>query len=78
MAWLNMMEEEFCTRRMAERNRTAYFAIRSELDHEQDKEKRREERAWKREKARHANEAFARGGEQVLIEGKWSHLTQDW
>jgi hypothetical protein len=38
---------------------------------------REEERAWKREKARHAKEAYARGGEKTLIKGKWPHLTHD-
>jgi hypothetical protein len=40
-------------------------------------EKREEERAQKHEKAHRVKEAFARGGEQVLIQGKWPHLTQD-
>jgi hypothetical protein len=38
MARLNVMEE-FHAHRMAERKRDAYFIIRQEMDHEQDKEK---------------------------------------
>jgi hypothetical protein len=69
MAQLNLMGEEFCARRMAEHKHATYFAIRREMDCEQDKEKQ-EERAQNHEKARRAKEAFARGGEQVLIKGK--------
>jgi hypothetical protein len=76
MVQLNMMEEEFHAHRMEERRRAAYFAIQHEMDREEYKEKQ-EERARKREKARCAKEAYARGGEKVLIKGKWSHLTQD-
>jgi hypothetical protein len=75
MARLNMTEEELCAHRMPEHKHAAYFAIRCEMDCEQDKEKREEERAQKREKARCAKEAFARGGEQELIKGKWTHHT---
>jgi hypothetical protein len=38
MARLNMMDEEFCAHRMEERKRAAYFAMRHEMDCEQDKE----------------------------------------
>jgi hypothetical protein len=48
---------------MKERKHAAYFAMRREMDHEQDKDKREEERAQKCEKARRAKEAYARGGE---------------
>jgi hypothetical protein len=48
-----------------------------EMNHEEYKEKREEEKAHKREKSRHANEAYARGGDKVLMKGKWTHLTQD-
>jgi hypothetical protein len=41
------------------------------------KEKREEEMAWKREKARRVKEAYARGGEIALMKGKWPRLTQD-
>jgi hypothetical protein len=41
------------------------------------KEKREEERAWKREKARRTKEAYARGGEKALMKGKWPCLTQN-
>jgi hypothetical protein len=78
MVQLNMMEEEFHACRMEEWKHAGYFAMRCEIDHEQDKEKREEERAWKHEKARHAKETFAWDGEQALIKGKWQHLTQDW
>jgi hypothetical protein len=44
MAQLNVMEE-FHAHRMAERKRDAYFIIRQEMDHEQDKEKCEKERA---------------------------------
>jgi hypothetical protein len=47
------------------------------LDHEESKEKPEEKRAQKREKARRAKEAYARGGEKVLVKGKWPRLTQD-
>jgi hypothetical protein len=36
---LNMMEEEFCGRRMAERKRVAYFAMKREMAREEYKEK---------------------------------------
>jgi hypothetical protein len=62
---------------MEERKRAAYIVIRHEMDNEQDRKKREEERAQKHEKAHRVKEAFARGGEQVLIQGKWPHLTQD-
>jgi hypothetical protein len=74
---LNMMEEEFCDRRMAEHKHAAYFAIHCEMDHEQDKEKREEERARKCKKACRAKGAFAHGGEQALIKDKWPHITLD-
>jgi hypothetical protein len=77
MVELNMMEEEFRARRMAERKRAAYFAMKHEMDREEYKEKREEERARKREKARRAKEAYANGGEGVLIKGKWPRLTQE-
>jgi hypothetical protein len=67
MAQLNMMEQEFRAQRMAQHKQAAYFAMRHEMDSEQDKEKREEERARKPEKAHHAKEAFARGGEKALI-----------
>jgi hypothetical protein len=51
MVELNMMEKEFHARRMAERKRAAYFAMQCEMAHDECKEKREEERAWKREKA---------------------------
>jgi hypothetical protein len=44
MAQLNMMEE-FHACRMEECKCTAYFIMRREMDHEQDKKKREEERA---------------------------------
>jgi hypothetical protein len=39
MAQLNMMEEEFHAYKMEERRRAAYFAMRHEMDCEQEKEK---------------------------------------
>jgi hypothetical protein len=51
MVEINMMEKEFYARRMAERKRAAYFAMQREMAHDECKEKREEERAWKREKA---------------------------
>jgi hypothetical protein len=47
-----------------------------EMDYEQEKEKREEERATN-EKARHTKEAYARGGEEALMKDKWPRLTQD-
>jgi hypothetical protein len=77
MVELNMMEEEFRARRMAERKLAAYFTMQCEMAHEEYKEKREEERARKREKARHAKEAYARGVDKALMKGKWTRLTQD-
>jgi hypothetical protein len=39
MVELNMMEEEFCARRMEERKPAAYFTMQREMDHEEYKEK---------------------------------------
>jgi hypothetical protein len=75
MVHLNIMEENFYARRMEERKCVTYFALHHEMDREQDKEKGEEERAQKHEKARHARESFAQGGEKALIKGKWPHLT---
>jgi hypothetical protein len=77
MARLNMTQEEFCAHRMEERRRATYFVMRREMDHEEYKEKREEERSRKHEKAQHAKEAFARGGDKALMKGKWPYLTQD-
>jgi hypothetical protein len=43
MTQLNMIEE-LCAHRMEERKRATYFAKHREMDHEQNKEKREEER----------------------------------
>jgi hypothetical protein len=51
MVELNLMEEEFCARRTAEHRRAVFFASQREMDREEYKEKREEERAQKREKA---------------------------
>jgi hypothetical protein len=77
MVELNLMEEEFCARRMAERRRDTYFALQREMDHDEYKEKQEQERARKREKARRVKEAYERGGEEVLRRAKWPCLTQD-
>jgi hypothetical protein len=77
MVELNMMEEEFRARWMAECKCAAYFAIQREMTCEEYKEKREEERTQKCEKARRANEAYARGGEKTLMKEKWSRLTLD-
>jgi hypothetical protein len=45
------------------------------MKHEMDREE--EEGAQKREKARRAKEEYAKGGERVLMKGKWPHLIQD-
>jgi hypothetical protein len=52
MVKLNMMDEEFLARRMEERRRAAYFAMKCEMDCEEYKEKREKERVRKCEKAR--------------------------
>jgi hypothetical protein len=39
MAQQNMMNEEFCACRMEERKHAAYFAMRREMDREEDKKK---------------------------------------
>jgi hypothetical protein len=54
-----------------------YFAMKREMDCEEYKEKREKERARKREKARRAKKTYAKGGERVLMKGKWPRLTQD-
>jgi hypothetical protein len=77
MVELNMMEVEFHAHRMAELKCAAYFAMQREMDRDEYKEKREEERTRKREKAQRAKEAYARGGEKVLMKGKWPCLTQD-
>jgi hypothetical protein len=77
MVELNMMEEEFRARRMAEHKHAAYFTMKREMDREEYKEKREEEMSQKHEKARHTKEAYAKGGERALMKGKWSGLTQD-
>jgi hypothetical protein len=74
---LNMTEEELCTCRMEERRRAVYFAMQCEMDREEYKEMREEKRAQKHEKARRVKEAYARGGEKALINGKWPRLTHD-
>jgi hypothetical protein len=75
MVELNMMEEEFHARKMAEHKHAGYFAMKHEMAREEYKEKREEERAWKREKAQRAKEAYARGSERELITHKWPRLT---
>jgi hypothetical protein len=77
MVELNLMEEEFHARRMAERRRAVFFARQREMDREEYKEKREEERARNHEKARCVKEAYERGGEKALVKGKWARLTQD-
>jgi hypothetical protein len=47
---LNLMEE-FRARRMVERRRDAYFTMQREMDRDEYKQKREEERARKHEKA---------------------------
>jgi hypothetical protein len=78
MLELNLMEEEFRARRTVERRHAVFFARQREMDREEYKEKWEEERARKREKARHVKEAYERGGEKALVKGKWARLTQDW
>jgi hypothetical protein len=77
MVELNMMEEQFHTRRIAERKRIAYFTMQREMTHDEYKEKREEEMSRKREKAQRAKESYARGGEKAVMKGKWPRLTQD-
>jgi hypothetical protein len=48
---LNMMEEKFHACRMEERRCAAFFAKQREMDHDEYKEKREQERARKCEKA---------------------------
>jgi hypothetical protein len=74
---LNLMEEKFRARRTAEHRRVVFFTSQCEMDCEEYKEKREEERARKREKARRAKAAYERGGEKALVKGKWARLTQD-
>jgi hypothetical protein len=74
---VNLMEEEFRARRMEERRRAAFFARQREMDCEEYKEKREQERACKREKAQHAKEAYEQGGDEALRKAKWPGLTQD-
>jgi hypothetical protein len=51
MVELNLMEEEFRARRTEEHRHVVFFASQREMDREEYKEKREEERARKREKA---------------------------
>jgi hypothetical protein len=71
------MEEEFRARRIAEHSRVVFFTSQREMDREEYKEKREDERARKREKARRAKAVYERGGEKALVKGKWARLTQD-
>jgi hypothetical protein len=77
MMELNLMEKEFHARRMTERRRAVFFAMQREMDRGEYKEKREEERARKREKARRVKEAYERGGEKALVKDKWARLTHD-
>jgi hypothetical protein len=77
MVELNLMGEKFRARRTMERRHVIFFARRREMDHEEYKTKREEERARKREKARRVKEAYERGGEKTLVKGKLACLTQD-
>jgi hypothetical protein len=70
MVELNLMEEEFCARRTTEHRRVVFFANQCEMDHEEYKEMREEERARKREKTRRVKAAYERGGEKALVKGK--------
>jgi hypothetical protein len=51
MVELNMMEEEFRACRMEEHRRAAFFARQRDMDREEYKEKRKQERTRKHEKA---------------------------
>jgi hypothetical protein len=77
MAHLNMMEDEFCTRRIVEHKHAAAFLIHREMECGKDKEKQEEERAQKCKKVCSAKATFLKGGEQAIIKGKWPCLTQD-
>jgi hypothetical protein len=77
MVELNMMEEEFCGRRMEERRRVTFFVRQREMDCEEHKEKQEQERKHKHEKARHVKEAYERSGDEALRKAKWLSLTQD-
>jgi hypothetical protein len=70
MVELNMMEEEFHTRRMSGRKRATYFAIQLEMARDEYKEKQEEERALRWKKAQHTKEVYARGGERALMKAK--------
>jgi hypothetical protein len=58
MVKLNLIEEEFRARRTAEHRSAVFFASQHEMDRDEYKEKREEERARKREKARRAKAAY--------------------
>jgi hypothetical protein len=77
MVELNLMEEEFCAHSTVEHRHAIFFASQHEMDREEYKEKRKEGRARKHEKARHVKAAYERGGEKALVKGKWARLTQD-
>jgi hypothetical protein len=70
MVELNMMDEEFCACRIIERKCAAYFVMKCEMDGDAYKEKQEDERARKREKARHVKEAYAKGGKRALMKAK--------
>jgi hypothetical protein len=47
------------------------------MEREKEKEKREEEWELKHEEVRCAKTTFLKGGEKVLIKGKWSRHTQN-
>jgi hypothetical protein len=75
MVELNLMEDEFYARRMAECRHDTYFIMQREMGCDEYKEKQEQERAWKRERARWAKEVYKRGGEEALRRAKWPGLT---
>jgi hypothetical protein len=77
MVELNMMEEELCAHRMEECRHVTFFPTHREMDREEYKEKREQEKACKREKARRVKKVYERGGDEALRKAKWPSLTQD-
>jgi hypothetical protein len=69
---LNMMEEEFHAHRMEECRHATFFVRQHEMDCEEYKEKREQERAWCEK------ETYEWGDDEALRKAKWPSLTQDW
>jgi hypothetical protein len=59
MVKLNIVEEEFCVRRMMEHKRVAYFTIKREMNREEYKKKR--ETSWQSKRCAYAPPSYGHG-----------------